>query len=82
VKPGLSAFSEEPSRGAGQMLALLEQAKTVVPPAERGHTPLAMKATAGLRLLPRHKADQLIEEVQSYYKLNYKQDIIFAANYI
>jgi hypothetical protein len=63
VKPGLSAFSGEPKKGASQMLALLEQAKTVVPPSERGHTPLAMKATAGLRLLPKNKADQLIEEV-------------------
>lgn len=64
VKPGLSSFVDDPKAGAKQMLSLLERAKDVVPPTERGATPLAMKATAGLRLLPRDKADQLIEEVR------------------
>ncbi|XP_059480536.1 ectonucleoside triphosphate diphosphohydrolase 5-like isoform X2 [Neocloeon triangulifer] len=68
VKPGLSSFSEQPEKGASQMLALLERAKDVVPPSERGHTPLAMKATAGLRLLPRQKADKLIEEVREVFR--------------
>lgn len=63
VKPGLSSFVDDPKQGGQQMLNLLERAKDVVPPSERGVTPLAMKATAGLRLLPRDKADILIEEV-------------------
>ncbi|CAB3374947.1 Hypothetical predicted protein [Cloeon dipterum] len=68
VKPGLSSFSNEPEKGANQMLALLERAKDVVPPSERGHTPLSMKATAGLRLLPREKADRLIEKVREVFR--------------
>jgi len=35
----------------------------VIPPKEYKNTPLAMKATAGLRLLPGDKADGLLEEV-------------------
>jgi ectonucleoside triphosphate diphosphohydrolase 5/6 len=62
VKPGLSSFADEPKQGAKQLLGLLERAKDVVPASERGITPLALKATAGLRLLPREKADILIEE--------------------
>ncbi|KAF4525597.1 hypothetical protein B566_EDAN015535 [Ephemera danica] len=68
VKPGLSSFADNPKEGGQQMLNLLERAKDVVPPEQRGSTPLAMKATAGLRLLPRDKADMLIEEAREVFR--------------
>ena len=50
-------------QGAEKIAELLDRAKQVIPPTEYKNTPLAMKATAGLRLLPDDKAEGLLEEV-------------------
>jgi len=42
---------------------LLSKAKNFVPEQYWKSTPLAMRATAGLRLLPTEKADGLLNEV-------------------
>lgn len=68
VKPGLSSFSDSPKKGAETIAELLEKAKEVIPPSELKNTPLAMKATAGLRLLPVKKAEGLLEEVRKLFK--------------
>jgi len=50
-------------QGAEKIAELLERAMEVIPLTEYKNTPLAMKATAGLRLLPVYKAEGLLEEV-------------------
>ncbi|XP_012278493.1 ectonucleoside triphosphate diphosphohydrolase 5 isoform X2 [Orussus abietinus] len=68
IKPGLSSFADKPSEGAKTLQALLEKAKTVVPKSEWSRTPLVMKATAGLRLLPDHKANSLLKECRQLFE--------------
>ncbi|XP_049841284.1 ectonucleoside triphosphate diphosphohydrolase 5 isoform X1 [Schistocerca gregaria] len=67
VKPGLSSFADNPVKGAESLQELLDRAKAFVPREEWGHTPLAMKATAGLRLLPGDKANALLDEVRKLF---------------
>ncbi|KAJ9596472.1 hypothetical protein L9F63_012511, partial [Diploptera punctata] len=68
VKPGLSSFVDNPKQGADKIAELLNRAKEVIPAAELHNTPLAMKATAGLRLLPAQKAEALLDEVRKLFE--------------
>ncbi|KAK2104446.1 Ectonucleoside triphosphate diphosphohydrolase 5 [Saguinus oedipus] len=62
VKPGLSAFVDQPKQGAETVQGLLEVAKDSIPRSHWKKTPVVLKATAGLRLLPEHKAQALLFE--------------------
>ncbi|KAK8729326.1 hypothetical protein OTU49_008764 [Cherax quadricarinatus] len=64
VKPGLSSFADDPIEGAKSLVPLLEIAKSRIPRQSWASTPLVLKATAGLRLLPVEKADALLMEVK------------------
>ncbi|MCL4135169.1 UNVERIFIED_CONTAM: hypothetical protein GTU68_024562 [Idotea baltica] len=64
VKPGLSSYKDDPVKGAESLLPLLTLAKTKIPRDKWASTPLVLKATAGLRLLPAQKADDLLREVR------------------
>lgn len=70
IKPGLSAFADDPQKGADSIKQLLDQAKQVVPQALWHQTPLVLKATAGLRLLPAEKADLVLAEVLTHLELS------------
>ncbi|XP_039597697.1 ectonucleoside triphosphate diphosphohydrolase 5 isoform X1 [Polypterus senegalus] len=67
VKPGLSAYADNPAMGGETVRALLETAKETVPPRYWSKTPVVLKATAGLRLLPEYKAEALLQEVQGVF---------------
>ncbi|XP_050308072.1 ectonucleoside triphosphate diphosphohydrolase 5 isoform X2 [Anthonomus grandis grandis] len=67
-KPGLSSFAKEPKKGAAKIAALLELAKNEIPQEYWSKTPLIMKATAGLRLLPPEQAENLLTEVKKVFK--------------
>lgn len=64
VKPGLSAYADRPAVGAQRIVELLAIARDFVPAAAWPATPVVLKATAGLRLLPAEQADQLLAEVR------------------
>nr|XP_033808429.1 ectonucleoside triphosphate diphosphohydrolase 5 isoform X6 [Geotrypetes seraphini] len=64
VKPGLSAYADLPEQGAETIRGLLEVAKNAVPSSHWRKTPVVLKATAGLRLLPEKKALALLSEVK------------------
>ncbi|XP_025410531.1 ectonucleoside triphosphate diphosphohydrolase 5 [Sipha flava] len=70
VKPGLSSFADDPKKGAESIDQLLAKAKHFVPKEYWKSTPLAMRATAGLRLLPTAKADGLLNEVRLLFEHN------------
>ncbi|XP_069806951.1 nucleoside diphosphate phosphatase ENTPD5 isoform X2 [Dendropsophus ebraccatus] len=55
LKPGLSAFADQPE-------------KDHIPPTNWKKTPLLLKATAGLRLLPEHQAEALLVEVRKVFR--------------
>ncbi|XP_050524735.1 ectonucleoside triphosphate diphosphohydrolase 5 [Daktulosphaira vitifoliae] len=63
VKPGLSSFADNPSKASESINQLLAKAQNFVPKEYWKDTPLAMRATAGLRLLPSEKADELLNEM-------------------
>ncbi|CAJ0957151.1 unnamed protein product, partial [Mesorhabditis belari] len=65
VKPGLSAFHDNPKGAALSVRELLDKAHEEIPPELWEKTPIALKATAGLRLLPKGQADAILEEVQT-----------------
>jgi len=60
VKPGLSSFADNPKEGAATVQALINEAYGIVPESYRKDTPVSMKATAGLRLLPHNQSEALI----------------------
>ncbi|XP_036168666.1 ectonucleoside triphosphate diphosphohydrolase 5 isoform X2 [Myotis myotis] len=68
VKPGLSAFVDQPKQGAETVQELLEVAKDSIPRSHWKRTPVVLKATAGLRLLPEQKAQALLFEVKEIFK--------------
>jgi len=60
LKPGLSSFADEPTKGADSLRPLLDAALAAIPTAAHRTTPVEVRATAGLRLLPGDKAEQLL----------------------
>lgn len=65
VKPGLSSFANEPLNAAESIRQLIDAARLTIPPELWSHTPIVMKATAGLRLLPDDQADSILFEVNT-----------------
>ncbi|XP_076273539.1 ectonucleoside triphosphate diphosphohydrolase NTPase [Rhynchophorus ferrugineus] len=67
-KPGLSSFAKEPQKGADKIEVLLEKAKKEIPQEYWAKTPLILKATAGLRLLPAEQAESLLNAIRDLFK--------------
>ena len=65
LKPGLSSFAKEPEKGAESLKPLLAVAMKTVPEAQRAETTVEVRATAGLRMLPGHEADDLLAAVKT-----------------
>eukprot|EP00892_Ulva_mutabilis_P000339 jgi/Ulvmu1/10305/UM060_0107.1 len=66
LKPGLSdsGWASEPKRSAASLKPLLDKAIAAVPVSHRASTPVEVRATAGLRLLPGSTSDHILEEVE------------------
>ncbi|XP_074532678.1 ectonucleoside triphosphate diphosphohydrolase 6 isoform X1 [Halichoeres trimaculatus] len=67
IKPGLSAYADDPKQCKAGITELLEVAKSSVPSSVWGVTPVVLKATAGLRLLPGEKAKHLLDQVRAMF---------------
>lgn len=65
TKPGLSNFANDPDKAKESVGGLLDKAKEIIPEESWPHTPLALKATAGLRLLPEEEAEAILDKVPS-----------------
>lgn len=63
IKPGLSSYVENPIEAAKSVERLLTKVKTFVPREAWSSTPISLKATAGLRLLPQKNADAILAAV-------------------
>lgn len=66
VEPGLSAYADNPSDARPGLGRLLKVALDRIPAPKLSSTPLILKATAGLRLLPEEKAEALLKEVRAF----------------
>ncbi|XP_023825955.1 ectonucleoside triphosphate diphosphohydrolase 6 isoform X2 [Salvelinus sp. IW2-2015] len=67
IKPGLSAYADDPEKCKEGILELLEVAQDSIPSSVWSSTPLVLKATAGLRLLPGEKATHLLDRVREVF---------------
>ncbi|KAL1506331.1 hypothetical protein ABEB36_005716 [Hypothenemus hampei] len=67
-KPGLSSFAAEPAKAVQKIAELLELAKKEIPKEYWNKTPLVLKATAGLRILPEEQADNLLNGIRELFK--------------
>ncbi|KAI4463941.1 adenosine/guanosine diphosphatase [Holotrichia oblita] len=67
TKPGLSSYADNPEAGAATIASLIEKAKDEIPEQYWSKTPLILKATAGLRLLPQEKAEGLLNAVNDLF---------------
>jgi apyrase len=65
LKPGLgdSSWASDPKMAAGSLKPLLKKAEEAVPVSMQASTPVELRATAGLRLLPGTAADKIIDAV-------------------
>lgn len=71
LKPGLSSFDTDTEGAAKSLDPLLKVALEVVPEDQQGCTPVAVKATAGLRLLGKDKSDAILAEVRRHLMDDY-----------
>jgi guanosine-diphosphatase len=65
VQPGLSSFPDDPNAAAASLNPLLERALAEIPSHLHSCTPMALKATAGLRLLGDEKSTLILMAVRS-----------------
>ncbi|VDK46118.1 unnamed protein product [Anisakis simplex] len=64
VKPGLSSFAQNPRKAGDSVSELLAAAQSAVPKAYWHQTPITLRATAGLRLLPDDQAYRILSHVE------------------
>ncbi|XP_036979546.1 ectonucleoside triphosphate diphosphohydrolase 6 [Acanthopagrus latus] len=67
IKPGLSVYADDPEKCTAGIKELLEVAKSSIPSSMWTLTPVVLKATAGLRLLPGEKAQHLLDQVSQLF---------------
>lgn len=66
LKPGLSSFDTDTKGAANSLNPLLDLALEKVPKDKQSCTPVAVKATAGLRLLGEEKSAAILKEVRAH----------------
>ena len=71
LEPGLSSYKTDPEAAAKSLDPLLQLALDKVPKSSQKCTPIAVKATAGLRLIGEEKATAILDAVRSHLEKNY-----------
>ncbi|CAH8657769.1 unnamed protein product [Schistosoma intercalatum] len=64
VQPGLSSYAEKPEEAALSLTKLINIAETSLPVDVCRNTPVILRATAGLRLISAHKAENILKAVR------------------
>ncbi|GAM90663.1 hypothetical protein ANO11243_087080 [Dothideomycetidae sp. 11243] len=75
---GLSAYPDDPEEAAKSLDVLLDVALQNVPKSVQGCTPIAVKATAGLRKLGSEKSDAILKAVRHRLETAYPFPVISA----
>ena len=68
ITPGLSSYKGNPKAAAKSLQEIMQKALKAVPESERSCTPIAVKATAGLRLLGKKESQDILNEVERYLR--------------
>lgn len=79
VKPGLSSFAETPEGAGPSLEGLVTFLKETIPEDTWEQTPIWLKATAGLRMLPEDKSVAILNSVRDYLK--HHSPFIFRPSY-
>lgn len=66
LEPGLSSFRDDAEGAANSLKPLMEIAVKSVPEEYQKCTPIAVKATAGLRMLGADKSERILDSVRKY----------------
>lgn len=76
LNPGLSSFDTDAVAAAKSLDPLLELAMETIPKERRNCSPVAVKATAGLRMLGESKSDKILEEVRKHLEEDYPFPVV------
>jgi guanosine-diphosphatase len=76
TRPGLSSYAGNPTQAAESLDPLLREAERVIPQKQWKCTPVAVKATAGLRLLGQEQSDAILEAVKSRLQARYEFSVV------
>lgn len=76
LKPGLSSFDTDTTGAAESLDPLLELALKSIPKEKYSCSPVAVKATAGLRLLGKAKSDAILKEVRRHLEVDYPFPVV------
>ncbi|KAM0279824.1 hypothetical protein ACHAQH_004375 [Verticillium albo-atrum] len=69
IHPGVSSFADKPEEiGPEHLKPLVELALDEVPASKVADTPIYLMATAGMRLLPKHKQQELLQSMCTYLR--------------
>ncbi|CAN7113040.1 unnamed protein product [Brassica rapa subsp. narinosa] len=68
LKPGLSAYPNDPRQSANSLVTLLDKAEDSVPNELRPKTPVRVGATAGLRALGHEASENILQAVRELLK--------------
>ncbi|KAM3504427.1 hypothetical protein MY11210_008357 [Beauveria gryllotalpidicola] len=75
---GLSAYKDDPVAAAKSLDPLMKVAMEHVPEKLKGCTPVAVKATAGLRRIGTEKADAILKQVRTHLETDYPFPVVSA----
>ncbi|EFX05558.1 nucleoside diphosphatase gda1 [Grosmannia clavigera kw1407] len=75
---GLSAYPDDPEGAAHSLDSLMEEALSVVPDKLKACSPIAVKATAGLRLLGPEKSQRILDAVRKHLEQDYPFPVLAA----
>ncbi|KAG0087422.1 Guanosine-diphosphatase [Podila epicladia] len=76
VEPGLSDYRDNPEDAAKSLDKLLDKALDTIPPFLHDKTPVAVKATAGLRMIGHDKSEEILAAVRHRMETKYPFPII------
>lgn len=76
LEPGLSSYDTDAIGAAKSLDPLLDRAIEKIPEDKRGCSPVAVKATAGLRLLGDVKSDKILSSVRDHLERNYPFPVV------
>lgn len=81
VKPGLSTFADKPLEAGVSLTDLVHFLKEQVPEADWDVTPIWLKATAGLRMLPSEKSEAILDSVRAFLSDKKYSPFLFRASW-
>ena len=77
---GLSTYGDDPEAAARSLDVLMAEAMQAVPDEFKGCSPVAVKATAGLRLLGEEKSNKILAAVRAHLEREFPFPVVSEAN--